>query len=301
MPNSSAQEWEINGRSIRVTSLDKPYWPEDGFTKGDTLDYYRRVAKVILRYIHNRPVTLRAYPNGINGPGFWRRDRPDSAPDWLGSVTYEPETTRESIDVPVINDEASLVWYVDHSAIEIHQWMSQLNHLTRPDFAVFDLDPGKTVDFAEILEAALHVRDELTGNELQSFAKTSGAAGLHVFVPIAQRYSFDQIREWVHTVARKLAVRFPESIAAASGGTHRGSVVTIDHAQNSIARNTAAPYTLRARPGAPVSMPISWREVEQGEVRPEQFTLHTVPDRLEREGDAWTNALELHQRIPDLG
>ena len=264
MPTKSSGEWTIDGHSIELTSLDKPYWPDDGLTKGDALDYYRAVADVMLPYLAQRPITFRAYPNGIKGPGFWRRDMPDNAPDWLTSVAYQPETREARIDVPLIDGEAALVWWADHSAIEVHQWLSLKDDLDNPDWAVFDLDPGKEVDFEQVLEAARLIRGDLQKQELESFAKTSGATGMHVFVPLEAGAPFDGVREWVHDVARRLADKHPKLIAAASGGTHRGSLVTIDHAQNSVARNTAAPYTLRAHPGAPFrphSRGLKWRRV----------------------------------------
>ncbi len=297
MPKKTSDQQTIDGRSIRLTSLDKVYWPDDGLTKGDALDYYRAIAGTILPYLKNRPLTLRAYPNGIDGPGFWRRDRPDNAPEWLRGVAYQPETRREPITVPIVDDEAALVWFVDHSTIEIHQWLSRADDLARPDWAVFDLDPGDEVGFGRVLEAALLVRDELAKSNLTSFLKTSGATGVHVFVPLEPEHPYDVVREWVHEVARRLESSHPEQIATASGGTHKGDVVTIDHAQNSIARNTAAPYTLRARPGAPVSAPLSWDEVERGKISPAQFTLRTVPERLQHDGDPWAAALTTRQRL----
>ena len=298
MPKATHESWTINDHDLQVTSLDKLYWPDDGLTKGDALSYYRAVANAMLPYLRHRPVTLRAYPNGIRGPQFWRREQPEGAPGWLSSVTYQPETREEKIEVPIIEDEAALIWYANHSAIEVHQWLSLKDDLEHPDWAVFDLDPGETVEFEQVLQAAIHVRDDLESDSLQAFAKTSGGTGMHVFVPLTPEIPFDDVREWVHGVAQRLAQRHPDEIAAASGGTHRGSLVTIDHAQNSVARNTAAPYTLRARPGAPISTPVTWQEVESGRIRPNQFTLRTVPERLKRERDAWKGALDVRQSPP---
>jgi bifunctional non-homologous end joining protein LigD len=301
MPKKTPDAWELSGREIQVTSLDKLYWPDDGLTKGDALAYYRQVASTMLPYLRDRPLTLRVFPRGIGGPGYWRREQADSTPDWLRSVTYQPGSREDQIQVPLIDDEAGLIWHADHSAIEFHQWLSRADDLEQPDWAVFDLDPGKEVDFPSVLETALHVRDELAQAGLAAFAKTSGGVGLHVFVPLEPVQPHEMVREWVHDVARRLADRFPDLIASASGGTHVGAKVTIDHAQNSIARNTAAPYTLRARPGAPVSSPVSWSEVESGEIRPEQFTLRNVPRRVEQIDDPWVGALTLRQRLPTNG
>ncbi|HEX3723536.1 MAG TPA: non-homologous end-joining DNA ligase [Nitrolancea sp.] len=297
MPKKTSEIWEIEGRDIQVTSLDKLYWPDDGLTKGDALGYYRQMAETMLPYLRKRPLTFRVFPRGTSGPGYWRREQADSTPDWLRSVAYQPGSQKNEIQVPLIDDVAGLIWQADHSAIEFHQWLSRADKLERPDWAVFDLDPGEDVAFAQVLEAAVHVRDALSQSGLTAFAKTSGGVGLHLFVPLERRQSYEDAREWVHRIATKLADQYPELIATASGGTHRGARVTIDHAQNSIARNTIAPYSLRARPGAPVSTPLNWDEVESGMVRPEQFTLRTVPQRVEKDGDPWADALKLHQRL----
>jgi bifunctional non-homologous end joining protein LigD len=298
MPKQTPEIWELNGRDIEITSRDRRYWPDDDLTKGDMLDYYRQIAPVMLPYLHDRPLTLRVFPRGIGGPGYWRRELTDSAPGWLRSVTYQPESRDETIEVPLIDDDAGLIWYADHAAIEIHQWLSLAGDLEQPDWAVFDLDPGERVDFKQVLVAAIHVRDELDAADLTGFAKTSGGVGLHVFVPLDPVQPFDDVREWVHRVAKQLAEKHSDLIAEASGGTHLGTKVTIDHAQNSIGRNTAAPYSLRARAGAPVSTPVSWDEVKRGRIRPDQFTLKTVPKRVKKLGDLWAGARTLHQKLP---
>jgi len=298
MPKQTPETWELNGRDIEITSLDRRYWPDNDLTKGDMLDYYRQLAPVMLPYLRERPLTLRVFPRGSGGPGYWRRELADSAPDWLRSVTYQPESRADKIEVPLIDDEAGLIWHANHGAIEFHQWLSRAHDLEEPDWAVFDLDPGDDVDFKQVLEVALHVRDDLTAANLTGFAKTSGGVGLHIFVPLEPMASFEMVREWVHGVSKRLAEQHPDLIATASGGTHQGAKVTIDHAQNSIGRNTAAPYTLRARTGAPVSTPVSWDEVEHGRIRPDQFTLKTVPKRVKKLGDLWADALKLRQELP---
>jgi len=298
MPKQTPETWELNGRDIEITSLDRRYWPDNDLTKGDMLDYYRQLAPVMLPYLRERPLTLRVFPRGSGGPGYWRRELADSAPDWLHSVTYQPESRADKIEVPLIDDEAGLIWHANHGAIEFHQWLSRAHDLEEPDWAVFDLDPGDDVDFKQVLEVALHVRDDLTAANLTGFAKTSGGVGLHIFVPLEPMASFEMVREWVHGVSKRLAEQHPDLIATASGGTHQGAKVTIDHAQNSIGRNTAAPYTLRARTGAPVSTPVSWDEVEHGRIRPDQFTLKTVPKRVKKLGDLWADALKLRQELP---
>ena len=296
-PNAT---WRIAGRSISVSSLDKPYWPEDGVTKGDMLRYYRDIAPTLLPYLKDRPVTLRVYPDGTQGFSYYRRESPENAPAWLRSAPYSPRAPAPAIQVPIIEDAAGLIWLANQGAIEFHSWLSRLPDLAQPDQAVFDLDPGDEATFADVLRAALRLRETLEALGARGYAKTSGGRGLHVYLPLAPGQTFTAVRAWVKALAQRLAAASPDLIAVARGATHRGRLVTIDYAQNSIGRNTAAPYTLRARPGAPVSTPLSWEEVEAGSVEPGELTIHSVPERVSRLGDLFAPALGGGQRLPPL-
>ncbi|HEU0028031.1 MAG TPA: non-homologous end-joining DNA ligase [Ktedonobacterales bacterium] len=296
-PNAT---WRIAGRSVSVTNLDKLYWPEDGVSKGDMLRYYRSIAPALLPHLQGRPVTLRVYPDGTQGFSYYRREMPENAPAWLHSAPYRPRTPAPAIQIPVIDDAASLIWLANQGCVEFHPWLSRLPDLAQPDQAVFDLDPGDEATFADVLRAALRLRETLEALGLHGYAKTSGGRGLHVYLPLAPGQTFAAVRAWVKALAQRLATTSPDLIAVARGATHLGRLVTIDYAQNSIGRNTAAPYTLRARPHAPVSAPLSWEEVEAGHLRPADLTLRTVPDRVSRLGDLFAPALGGGQRLPRL-
>ena len=246
---SSATTWKLSGRSVRVTSLEKPYWPEDGLTKGDLLAYYRDLAPVMLPYFADRPVTPVVYPRGITGPRYYRRERPDTAPDWVRGAAYETATDQHEIQVLLIDDEAGLIWLANTGAIEVHLWGARLPDLAEPDMVVFDLDPGDEATFEDVLRAAMILHERLDGFGLESYPKTSGGDGLHVFLPLAPGHTFESVRDWVRDLAEAFEAEYPDLIAVSHGPTHRGKHVTIDHAQNSVGRNTAAPYTVRARPG----------------------------------------------------
>jgi bifunctional non-homologous end joining protein LigD len=295
---AAATIWHLAGRDVRVSNLAKSYWPDDGLTKGDLLAYYRDLASVLLPYFADRPVTSRVYPRGIDAVSYYRRERPDNAPAWLRGAPYQTATDRHEIQVLLIDDVAGLVWLANTGAIELHLWGARLPHLDEPDQAIFDLDPGDEATFADVLDAALRLRDLLDGPGLRAYPKTTGGHGLHVYVPLAQGHTFEQVREWVRTVAEHLASQHPRLFAVARGATHRGTLVTVDHAQNSVGRNTAAPYTVRALPGAPVSTPLTWGEVEAGKVRPTDFTLRTVPERVGRLGDLFAPVLARDQHLP---
>jgi len=290
--NALSETWQMSGRSVPVSNLDKPFWPEDGLTKGDMLRYYQAVAPTMLPYFKDRPVTLRVFPDGIHGFSYYRRDLPENAPEWLRSVDYHPKTSEDVIQLLLIDDAAGLVWLANQGSIEFHLWASRASDLAQPDRVIFDLDPGDEATFALVLQSALHLREALARLGLQGYAKTSGCRGLHVYLPLAPGHTFDAVRAKVKTLAKQLAAAHPDLIAVAHGTTHRGRQVTIDHAQNSIGRNTAAPYILRAHPGAPVSTPLTWDEVEAGQVRPSDLTLRVVPQRLQQVGDLFAPVLQ---------
>jgi bifunctional non-homologous end joining protein LigD len=280
-----------------MSHVEKLYWPAEGLTKLDMLNYYRQVAGVMLPHLADRPVTLRMYPDGIQGHDYYRRDLPDHAPSWLQSIDYAPETG-SGISKLLIDDAKALIWLADQGAIEFHPWAAKAPDLAVPDQAILDLDPGDEAGFDEVLEAAQHLYERLQRMGLQSFPKTSGGRGLHVYLPLEPGYSFANVRGWVKGMAEEMASAFPELVEVAHGATHRGRRVTIDHAQNSIGRNTAAPYTLRALPGAPASTPLTWEEVHEGRIRPLDFTLRTLPERVERVGDLFAPILKTRQRLP---
>lgn len=290
--------WQIDGRQLELHKLDRVLWPQEGYTKGVLLTYYRDIAPIILPYLRQRPLTFGAFPRGVDGPRYYRRSRPKSAPDWLRAVRYQPASRSGDLEAPLIDDAAGLLWYVEHGAIEFHIWLTSADDLDRPDWAVFDLDPGDKASFAQVLQTASLVQNQLESQDLTGYVKTSGGRGLHVFVPLAPAHPFPAVREWVRGIAEILAESHPDLVAVAQRETHSGRLVTIDHAQNSVARNTAAPYTVRGHPGARVSAPVSWDEVAAGTLRPSDFTLATMPDRLTQVGDLWEPALTLEQRLP---
>jgi len=295
---ASSTTWKLDGQAVRVTSLDKPYWPEDRLTKGHLLGYYRELAPVLRPYFVGRPVTARVFPRGIHGPGYYRREIPDNAPSWVRSAEYQAATDGHAVRVLLVDDAAGLLWLANTGAIELHLWGAHLPDLAAPDMAIFDLDPGEQASFADVLTAARALHAELERLGLRSYAKTSGGEGLHVFLPLAPGHTFEAVRDWVRTLAEQLAEAHPALFAVAHGSTHRGKLVTVDHAQNSVGRNTAAPYTVRALPGAPVSTPLTWDEVEAGRVRPADLTLTTVPARLAKLGDLFAPVLAGGQRLP---
>lgn len=295
---SAAEKWQLDGHAVPVTHLDKLYWPAAGVTKGDMLRYYLQVAPTLLPHMRERPATVRVYPDGIPGESYYQRDRSARAPKWLRGVAYQPKTAAAEVRLMLVDSSAGLIWLANAGSVEFHLWASHLPDLDMPDYAIFDLDPGAEAPFSQVLTAALRLRDALDQTHMRGYPKTSGGRGLHVYVPLAAGYTFDDVRAWVKRQAEQLAARYPDLIAVAHGATHRGDQVTVDYAQNSIARNTAAPYTLRADPTEPrVSSPLTWDEVVAGGLQPADFTPQVALERIQRLGDLFAPVLAAGQQI----
>lgn len=294
----TTQTWDVGGRRVIVSHAAKVLWPDLGITKEQMLRYYEAVAPCALPHFKDRPVTVRIFPEGTTGPSYYRRDMPDSAPSWIRYIDYRPETTERTIQLPLIDDTVGLLWFAQAGATEFHLWASRAPLLSEPDMAIFDLDPGDQASFADVLQAALRLRHALERLGLRGYPKTSGGRGLHVYVPLSAGHTFEQVRAWVKDLAEQLAAAYPERIAVAHGATHQGQQVTVDHAQNSIGRNTAGVYTLRADPNATVSTPLMWEEIEAGRIRPDDWTLRTVPLRVMEKGDLFAPVLQGAQSLP---
>ena len=293
--------WKLAGIEVEVKNLNKIFWPEHGYSKGDLLQYYRKLAPVILPYLRKRPLTLVMCPNGIATSCYFRRKLPSHAPDWMPRVYYNPKTRTGQVPLILVENEAQLIWLANQAAVEFHVWSSTTADLAHPNWLVLDLDPGEETPFEAVLKAALLVKKELAFFGLKSWPKTSGGRGLHVWLPLEPgRYSHAEARAWAKAFAARLAEKSAGSIKLPHGATHRGQGVFIDYAQNGYGRNNAAPYSLRAKPAAPASTPLDWNEVAGGGFSPTDFNLQTVPKRVDRHGDLFRGLLEQGQRLPEL-
>ncbi|HET6782176.1 MAG TPA: non-homologous end-joining DNA ligase, partial [bacterium] len=319
-------------RQLEFTNLDKVFWPEKGYTKGDLIRYYLEVGNVILPHLKDRPVTLRRFPNGIRGESFYQKDVPD-APDFVKIVQIWTESAKGKMAAPVCNNLETLLWLAQLADIEIHTWFSRTTSLrreenganaaaefaksednrrasalNRPDYVVFDIDPylfpgnklpqrkgEKDPDYSRrgfnaAVEAAFLVREVLKKLRLESFVKTSGKTGLHLFVPLVRRYTFDQTHEFARTVTQFVESQYPKKVTTAWATEKRVGKVFLDYNQNRLGATLASAYSLRPTPDAPVSMPVSWRELEAG-FDPLQFNIETVPALMKKRKDAWINFL----------
>jgi bifunctional non-homologous end joining protein LigD len=287
-------------RVVRLTSLGKPYWPEDAITKGDLLRYYRDVAPVLLPHLRDRPFTMKRYPNGWQGQPFFRKNAANYAPSWIKRAVVRvsprgPAQESRVIEVPAVNDELALLWMVNTGCIECHTWYSRMDLLERPDWVVFDLDPSDDVGFAETVEVALLLAEALDALGLASFPKTSGAHGIHVLVPIARRHTFDDTRRFATGIARRIAETHPD-LATTEWSKAKRRGVLIDASQNARGKSIASVYSVRPVRGAPVSTPLRWEQVNE-ELDPSRFTMDAVRDLLHREGDLFEGVLKTKQHL----
>jgi bifunctional non-homologous end joining protein LigD len=273
-----------------ITHPDKLLFPADGITKGELARYYEAVAGAILPHLRGRPVTLERFPAGIERKGFIQKDVGRMAPEWLERV--EVPKKGGSSRYALVNDERALVWMTNLNTITPHVWVSRVPELGHPDCCVFDLDPSREDD-AAVRAAALLVRAMLAELGLESAVKTSGSKGFHLVVPLDGAAEWPTVLRFSHATGALLVKRHPDVFTQEFIKADRQGRILIDTGRNAFGATFAAAYAVRPRPGAPVSMPCSWAEVERAEVGPRTFTLRNVPARLREQGDAWR---ELHAR-----
>jgi bifunctional non-homologous end joining protein LigD len=286
-------------RVLKLSNPDKLFWPEEGITKGDLLAYYRTVAPVLVPHLKDRPFTMKRYPDGWNGKHFFQKDAPKHMPEWIPTRAYR-STSRESrekrtISYPLVNDYLALLWMVNMGCIDMNAWYSRVDRPERPDFVLFDLDPSPDVGFPETVEVALLVKKLLDGIGLSSYAKTSGADGMHVLVPIERRWTYADTREFAEIVARALASTHRDLVTTEWTRSKRRGVL-IDANQNGEGKTIASVYSVRPKEGAPVSTPLRWEEVTPS-LDPAAFTMDAVRERIERDGDLFAGVLTRKQSL----
>jgi len=287
-----AEEIRKGRRTLRLSNLDKPFWPDEGITKGELLAYYRDVSKALVPHLRKRPFTMKRYPDGWQGKSFFQKQAPSHIPDWIETAAF-PASTREGekkvIDYALVDDELALLWMVNMGCIDMHTWASRADRPERPDWVMFDLDPSEGATFEDVVEVALLVRETLDVLGLESVPKTSGSRGIHVLVPIARRHAFDEVREFAGIVAGALARAHPGLVTTEWTRAKRRGVL-VDANQNGPGKTTASVYSVRPRAGAPVSTPLRWDEVVSG-LDIQSFTMDVVLERVRRDGDLFARVL----------
>ena len=298
MPPAARVEVEVEGRRLSLSNLDKVMYPAVGFTKGQVIDYYTRVAPALLPHLRERPLTLKRYPNGVEGGYFFEKQCPSHRPDWVRS---EPvEMNRKTIDFCICDDLPTLVWLANLADLELHPSLSLVDDVDRPTVMAFDLDPGPPAALAECCEVAFLLRDALSQIGLECFAKTSGSKGIQVYVPLnVEDVDYDHgTKALSHALARHLEAQHPKLIVSQQRKELRRGKVLIDWSQNDEKKTTVCVYSLRARERPTVSTPLRWEELDDPDSL--VFDAGDVLERIDEHGDLFAPVVELRQELPDL-
>jgi len=285
-----AAKSERSKRRVEPTNADKVFFPDDGITKGDVFGFYERIAPVLVPHLRDRPFTMLRYPDGIAGKHFFQKDAPSHMPPFVKRFEHE------GISYALVNDADSLLWMANMGCIDLHPWLARRDRPDRPDLVMFDLDPAAGVPYATVVKVALILREALTALDLVGVPKTSGGKGMHVLVPIERRYEHAEARGFVAAVARAIAATHPELVTTRWRKSERHGVL-IDANQNGLGRTTAGVYSVRPKPGAPVSTPLRWDELDD-KLDPRAFTTEAVERRISRFGDLAESLRTLRQRLP---
>lgn len=279
---------------IAITHPEKLLFPDDGITKGDLAAYYAAVAPVMLPHIKGRPLTMERYPAGIGKKGFWQKDVSKGFPAWLERVAVPKKAG--VVHHPVITDEQSLQWVTNQNTITHHVWISRVPELYYPDICVFDLDPS-TDDAAAVRAAAIGLRNLLEEFGLPSWVKTTGGKGFHLVVPLDGKSRMDEVARFADAIGRLFVSHAPDHLTQEFNKVDRKGRIYVDTGRNGYSATFAAAYTVRAKPGATVSAPCTWAEIEKGKVAPNSFTLRNMPARIKKVGDLWADLLRKRRSL----
>ena len=279
-----------------LSHLDKPFWAREGYTKRDLVDYYHRIAPVLLPYLKDRPLNLERYPNGYQGKSFYQKDAPDFLPDWIDTAVVPSGSKGKANRHVLCNDRRTLVYLANLACIPLHPWSSRAGSIEFPDFMIVDLDPGEGVPFPAVCQLALTVKEILGQLSLNSYPKTSGSKGLHVVVPLDSGHDYKSVRRFAEVIARLALHSMGELATIERGVEKRKGKIYIDYLQNGFGKTIVSPYCLRARPGAPVSTPLHWSEVSSS-IRPQAFNIRSIFRRLAAKGDPFRPLLTEKQSL----
>jgi bifunctional non-homologous end joining protein LigD len=301
---SADQIVEIEGKKLKLTNLDKILYPAAGFTKGQVIDYYARIAPVLLPHLKNKPLTLKRYPNGVTEEPFFEKNATKHRPEWVKTVPIWSEGNRRNVNYILCNDLATLVWVANLAAIELHPSLSFGQDIACPRSLVFDLDPGPPANIVECCQVALWLRTAFEHFSLESFPKTSGSKGLQVYLPLNTQTSYDETKPLAHALARLLENEHRDLVVSDMKKAIRTNKVFVDWSQNDEHKTTISVYALRARERPTVSTPVSWDEVEHALKKKDPkllvFESHQTLDRVDKLGDLFAPLLSLKQKLPKL-
>jgi bifunctional non-homologous end joining protein LigD len=301
---SSGGRWTLGEHTLKLTNLDKILIPAErphrAITKRDLIRHYACMAPVLLPYVHDRPINLHRYPNGIEKSGFWHKARPDHAPDFVGSWRNTDADPDETEVYAVLENPAALAWAANFGAIELHPWTSTVSHPHRPTWAMVDIDPGTSSSFADVVLLAKLHRTALDHVGVEACAKVTGSRGIQIWIPVADHYGFDDTRTWVERLSRVIGGTVPEMVSWEWQKSKREGLARLDVTQNAINKTLVAPFSVRPRVGAPVSVPITWDELDDPELRPDRWNIDDIGERLAEHGDPLAVMIGKQQELPEL-
>jgi|SRR5580765_3318184 bifunctional non-homologous end joining protein LigD len=295
---------EVEGREIKLSNLEKVLYPKAGFTKGQVIDYYMRIAPALLPHLDGRPLTLKRYPNGVDGMHFYEKNCPKYRPSWMKTAKVWSEGNHRFMDYCVVADLPTLVWLANLADLELHTWLARAPETQRPTVIAFDLDPGAPADIVQCCQVGIWIRAIFEQLGLQAFAKTSGSKGLQVYVPLNTAVTYEQTKPFAKAIAQLLEKRHPGEVVSDMKKSLRVNKIFVDWSQNDDFKTTVSVYSLRAREKPTVSTPVTWQEVENclAKKDPELlvFTSDEVLQRVEKMGDLFDPVLKLRQKLPPL-
>lgn len=283
---------EINGVVVPFSNLEKVYWPESGLRKYDLIDYYIRVSDIILPYLKDRPQNLHRHPNGISSEGFYQKDMDETVlKPWMETVEVFSKSNEKELNYLLCQNEATLLYMANLGCIEINPWNSRKNTLNKPDYAIIDLDPSEKNTFEEVIETAQATKEVLDELGIQGFCKTSGSTGIHIFLPLQAKYSYEEARDFTKLICYQILQKLPKLTTLERIKSKRGNRIYLDYLQNRKGQTIAAPYCVRPKPGATVSAPLEWNEVKKG-LQIRDFHIQNVAERIKKKGDLFKPVLE---------
>jgi bifunctional non-homologous end joining protein LigD len=300
---ATKQTLEVDGAKVDVTNLDKIFYPKTGFTKGEVIDYYVRISSVLLPHLKQRPITLKRYPDGVEGFFFYEKKCPEHRPEWV-KTTKVAKSEGGEINYCVINDLPSLIWAANLADLELHTFLHKAPAILRPTAIAFDLDPGPPADIVLCCKVGLWLKGLFNALGMESFAKTSGSKGLQIYVPINSAVTYEKTKAFSHAIAELLEAQSPETVVSNMQKSRRSGKVLVDWSQNDDHKTTVSVYSLRAKESPTVSTPVTWEEVDEtvrkGSATALSFVSKDVLKRVEKMGDLFAPVLTLKQKLPAL-
>jgi bifunctional non-homologous end joining protein LigD len=282
---------EIDGRNVDISNREKVFFPDSSLTKGDVIDYYMSVADNILPHLKNHGISMQRFPDGLDGEGFYNKDKPDYFPDWIETIEF-PKEAGGSFNAPIVQNKAALAYLANQAVLTPHLYLSRIDDLKVPDRLVFDLDPPEdTKKFDAVRDAALDIRNILEELDLKGWIQTTGSMGFHIHVPVIREFAFDEAKQFAHDLALLVARRNENKYTIEQREEKRNGRIFIDYFRNSYGATSVAPYAVRARKGASVAAPIEWKEVEEG-TSPPDWTIQNMPNRMARKEDPWSDMMK---------